>query len=253
LRSGTHLLRTLLESHPGIVCQTEVFNSDNPNLPYPLSTSVDEILGNWVFRDFPETVECAGFVLQAYHPGGLQAFPGIRANPHWAEVWTRLEQMTDLKVVHLRRRNGLRRHLSHVLARQTGAWHDWDPERVHGITHIEKPMDQPGPAEARPKVRLEAARLKIDFEEVDRLHEHVADRFGGGRYFSLVYEELAAEPQRWGAGLLGFLGVAPRELEPAVRKIENRPLAASIENFEELKREFSGTRWQNYFAEDPAD
>jgi LPS sulfotransferase NodH len=252
LRSGTHLLRTLLESHPGIVCQTEVFNSDNPNLPYPLSASVDEILAQWVFRDLPANTECAGFVLQAYHPGGLRAFPGIRENPNWAEIWTRLQQMVDLRVIHLRRRNGLLRHLSHVLARQTGAWHDWDPARVHKVTHIEKPLDRPSPAETRPTVRLDAARLEIDFREVDRLHQRVEHRFGSGHYFPIVYEELIADPEGRSAELLNFLGVAPLELKPAVRKIEKRPLVASIENFEELKREFSGTPWQSFFDEGPA-
>ena len=249
LRSGTHLLRTLLESHPGIVCQTEVFNSDNPNLPYPLSTPVDTVLNDWVFRDFPPETECAGFVLQAYHPGGLKAFPGIRENALWSEIWTRLQHMPDLKVIHLRRRNGLRRHLSHLMARRTGTWHHWDPEQVNEVTHLEKPVLQKPDAATRPRLRLDAERLRLDFEEVDQLHRRVTTLFGGGMYFPLVYEELAADPERWGAELLRFLGLAPQALKSAVSKLEKRPLRDSIENFDELKRAFSGTPWQGYFED----
>jgi len=249
LRSGTHLLRTLLESHPGIVCQTEVFNSDNPNLPYPLSTPVDAILDDWVFKDFPPEVECAGFVLQAYHPGGLRAFPGIRENALWSEIWTRLQHMPDLKVIHLRRGNGLRRHLSHILARRTGTWHDWDPIRVNEVTHIEKPVLQEPRAATRPRVRLDPERLRIDFEEVDQLHRRVHDLFGGGLYFPLVYEELAADPEQWGEELLHFLGLAPYTLKAAVRKLEKRSLRSSIDNFDELKQEFYSTPWQDFFEE----
>lgn len=249
LRSGTHLLRTLLESHPGIVCQTEVFNSDNPNLPYPLSTPVEAILNEWVYRDFPPQIKCAGFVLQAYHPGGLKAFPGIRENPGWSEIWTRLQQMPDLKVIHLRRKNGLRRHLSHIMARQTGTWHHWDPAKVNDVTHIEKPLLQNHSGSPRPQVKLQAEQLRLDFEEVDQLHQRINSLFSSGLYFPLVYEDLVAEPERWGAELLGFLGVAPRELKAAVRKLENRPLSTSIENFDTLKQDFIGTPWQDYFEE----
>jgi len=249
LRSGTHLLRTLLESHPSLVCQTEVFNSDNPNLPYPLSTSVSEILGKWVYPEFPARIQGAGFVLQAYHPGGLQAFPGIRENPAWSDIWPKLQGMSDLKVIHLRRENGLRRHLSHVLARRTGTWHNWDPVRVHQVSHIEAPVVQEPTQSARPCVRLDPERLQIDFEEVDHLHRRVESLFGGGAYFSLSYEQLIAAQEKQGARLLRFLGVAPGQLKAAVRKLENRALDLSIENYQALKQHFAGTPWQHYFDE----
>jgi hypothetical protein len=249
LRSGTHLLRTLLESHPGLVCQTEVFNSDNPNLPYSLSTPVDDILSEWVFPDFPSQVQCAGFVLQAYHPGGLKAFPGIRENPSWSEIWPRLQGEPDLKVIHLRRQNGLRRHLSHILARRTGTWHHWDPVQVQKVSHIQAPVLREPKGEERPRVQLDSERLRIDFEEVEHLHQRVEGLFGQGMYYPLSYEQLIAEPEKQGADLLRFLDVAPKPLKAAVRKLESRPLYLSIENYEALSQKFVGTPWQSYFEE----
>ena len=126
LRSGTHLLRTALESHPSIRCQTEVFNSDNPNLPYGLETPTQAVLDKWVYSNIAPEISRVGFVLQAYHPNALKAFPGIRANPRWSNIWDILMSMPDLKVIHLRRRNLLRRHLSHVQARASDQWHNWN-------------------------------------------------------------------------------------------------------------------------------
>ncbi|MCG6863124.1 MAG: hypothetical protein LJE70_17900 [Chromatiaceae bacterium] len=250
LRSGTHLLRTMLESHPQIVCQTEVFNSDNPNLPYPLSTATREILERWVYRPFPEEIHCAGFVLQAYHPFGLKAFPGIRENPLWADVWPLLEGTSGLRVIHLRRANLLRRHLSHILARKTGSWHDWDSDRVWNVSHIQQPSLRKPDRPSRPSVRLDPDRLRLDFEDVERLHRRVVFRFRHTPYFPLSYEDLCADPGKVGDELLSFLGVGVEALHPAVAKLENRPLAVSIENYDELRRAFAATRWQSFFADD---
>lgn len=249
LRCGTHMLRTMLESHPQIVCQSEVFNSDNPNLPYPLSTPTSEVLERWVYRPFPDAILCVGFVLQAYHPFGLKAFPGIRENPLWADIWPLLENTPGLRVIHLRRENLLRRHLSHILARKTGSWHQWDRDRALQVSHLERPpLVEPDRAR-RPPVRLEPDRLRLDFEEIEGLHRRVAHRFGDGAYLALRYEDLCSDPNRVGRALLSFLKVAASSLCPAVEKLEYRPLSASIENYEELRRAFSGTRWQRFFED----
>lgn len=249
LRSGTHLLRTLLESHPQIACQSEVFNSDNPNLPYPLSIDTQDILDQWVYRDFPDQVSCVGFVLQAYHPFGLKAFPGIRENPHWADIWTHLHDSPDVRIIHLRRNNSLRRHLSHRLARRTRQWHHWDEKRVDSISHLQPLQAGSATQQQKPALRLDADRLLVDFEEVEQLHEQVERRFAGNRYYSLSYESLCKHPETSCAQLLQFLSVQNIPLSAAVKKLEDRPLAASISNFEQLKTQFKGSRWAAFFED----
>jgi len=247
LRSGTHLLRTLLESHPEIVCQTEVFNSDNPNLPYPLSTPTLEILDQWVFRDFPTSITCVGFVLQAYHPWGLKAFPGIRENPDWADIWPMLENMPGLRIIHLHRENLLRRHLSHVMARSTGNWHHWDNSKVAAVSHLEQPPLKNPARNERPRVKLDADKLRLDFEEIEQLHQQVTDRFKTQNYFPLGYEQLCTEPGVTAKALLQFLEVTEVPLHAAVSKLEDRSLSDSIENYDELKQAFADSRWKQFF------
>lgn len=250
LRSGTHLLRTSLESHPAIVCQTEVFNSDNPNLPYSLATPTSRILGDWVFRNFSAEVECVGFVLQAYHPWGLKAFPGIRVNPHWDDVWSRLAAMKDLRVIHLRRDNMLRRHLSHVMARKTGNWHAWDLGAVDKVTHLGAPPPVDVPPSRRDPVCLDPERLVLDFEETEHLHRVVAERFQHHPVCSLSYEALCRDFHSVCARVQAFLGVRPIRMTAAVSKLEQRSLAESIVNYDVLKRRFSATRWRQFFDDE---
>jgi hypothetical protein len=251
-RSGTHLLRTSLESHPAVVCQAEPFNSDDRRLPYPLSTPTAEVLAGWVFRDgVPAAVRAVGFVLQAYHPHALEAFPGIRANPDWADVWPRLAAMDGLRVLHLERRDLLARHLSHRMARATGAWHAWDPESVDSVTHLtgRPPAGQIGRrGDQRPRLAIDPAQLELDFAEVGRWRRAAEGALAGQPLLRLTYEELCDDFDATSLRVQEFLGLEPRALRPAVAKLEERSPEAAIENYAELKRHFAGSPWESFFV-----
>lgn len=251
LRSGTHLLRTTLESHPSIVCQTEIFNSDSRSLPYPLTMPTQEVLDRWVYHDISPEVEHVGFVLQAYHPNALTAFPGIRPNPVWADIWELLAKMPDLKVIHLRRNNLLRRHLSHARARANGQWHNWDSKQLEHISSFgqpqEKHIDQYKGSKA-PLV-LDANRLKKDFEEVSYWHKKAEDNFSKSKCFHISYEALLDNFNNACLPLLDFLEAKPAPLKSGIRKLESRSLTESIENYEELKQFFSNTQWSHFFED----
>lgn len=251
-RSGTHLLRSCLESHPAIACQAEPFNPDDRRLPYPLSTPTREVLDGWVFHPrHPPEIEQVGFVLQAYHPWSLRTFPGARQNPAWADVWEILRAMDGLRVIHLERRNLLRRHLSFVTSRATGKWHQWDRSRVAGVSHLAPPPPgEIGPRRGEaPAVPLEAERLRSDFEEVEHWRRAAREALAGRPCHVVVYEDLCREPDTVCRGVQEFLGVAPRILVPAVSKLDTRPLPKAIPNLDALAHAFRGTRWQPFFEE----
>lgn len=64
-RSGTHLLRTLLGSHPCIEMHGEAFNRFGQHLlPYSVQdTTAEHILNRHLFRPYFEYVQAVGFVL----------------------------------------------------------------------------------------------------------------------------------------------------------------------------------------------
>ncbi len=251
LRSGTHLLRTSLESHPSIVCQTEVFNSDNPNLPYPLSLPTQQVLDQWVYNDIAVDISHVGFVLQAYHPHSLRAFPGIRANENWENIWDILANTANLKVIHLRRKNLLKRHLSHLKARASGQWHNWNAMQLGNVSLLEKPDDShiDQYKKSSDSFHIDENLLKQDFQEVEYWHNKAQDFFKPQQCLSLNYEDLAQDLSNQSSKLLDFLGASPLNLNSAVRKLEKRSLAESITNYYELKKTFATTRWHVFFEE----
>lgn len=248
LRSGTHFLRTSLESHQRIVCQTELFNANSRTLPYPLTTPTEEILKRWGFPQRPAAVQASGFVIHSYHPGSLAAFPWLRPNPRWQDVWERLAAMPDLHVVRLERLNLLRRHLSQVVADRSRQWHNWDASRVGGVSHlapppaaqIDAPRRDPAP------VRLDLEAMVADFEEVEALRRRARERLGHLPTVDVTYEDLCADFTSVCDRIQHFLGVEPRRLETAVSKLETRPLADAVENLDDVHQRLAGTRWADF-------
>lgn len=252
LRSGTHLLRTALESHPAIRCQTEVFNSDNPRLPYSLNTATEEVLNNWVYNNINPGTTRVGFVLQAYHPNALLAFPGIQANPHWSNIWDLLSAMPELKVIHLRRNNLLKRHLSHIQARTSGQWHNWKAEALNNISLIETlPATHIDRYEVKQHVhRLNPETLELDFKEVENWHSFAEKKLANKASIKLSYENLHLNFDEECRKILSFLGVdSTVKLQSSVRKLESRSLTDSIENYGKLKKRFSGSAWSHFFED----
>ena len=244
------MLRSALESHPNIVCQTEVFNSDNPKLPYPLNTPTETILNEWVFKNFDVEVKRVGFVLQSYHPWGLAAFPGIRENPQWRNIWPLLGQMTGLRVIHLKRRNLLARHVSHLQARASGRWHNWHGQRVNNVTHLEgvpASGTTQAPSEIKRPISLDAERLRIDFEDIEQSRARAESDLAMHPVLEVYYEDLCQHFDRECARVLEFLDCRAGALAPATFKLEQTSLSERIANYAELKRFFAGSRWQSFF------
>ncbi len=194
-------------------------------------------------------MERAGFVLQAYHPFALKAFPGIRENREWANIWQILAGMEDLSVIHLRRENLLERHLSHVMARSTGQWHDWDKQRVKSVTHLEPGADVPssGNVERKQTVTLDPQQLETDFAEVQGWHVRAEQILADHRNVSITYEELCADFTGVGGLLLDFLELPSYSLEAAVKKLEKRGMREAISNFDVLQEYFMDTPWSGFF------
>ena len=103
-RSGTHMLRTSLDAHENVVCMTEMFNPDYTLDKYEFTedTPEREILDQFIFQDYDHEILAVGFCLHR-----LAAKFG-----NWPDLWSILEEDTDLYVISLSRENLLRRYWS---------------------------------------------------------------------------------------------------------------------------------------------
>jgi LPS sulfotransferase NodH len=233
-RTGSNLLRSLLNSHPQIVVFSEVFrNPDAIDWGFPgyrqsprdarlMRQDPVAFLENRIFAGQPRNVAAVGFKLFYYHA----------REPQLAPLWPYLAQADDIKIIHLKRRNILRTHLSRERAIRTDEWARLD--------------DAPRP---ETPIHLDYERCLADFEQTRRWEEEMDAFFAGREMLQLTYEALVADMTGEMDRVQAFLGVPRRDLTPLTKKQAQKPLSAAIANYDELKARFAGTPWAAFFED----
>lgn len=233
-RTGSNLLRSLLRTHPGVLVFGELFrNAEQPDWDVPGYQTTPQALAAYqadpvrflqarVFRRVPKSVQAVGFKLFYYH---------ARSGPGQA-IWPYLQGLPGLKVLHLRRRNILRTHLSRARAAASNRWVNLSGEK-----------EELGP------VRLSAADLLADFEQTRQWERAADEAFAPAARLNLTYEDLAHDYASEMARVWSFLCLPAAPATPATHKQTQQPLAAAISNYAELKQSFAGTEWASFFEE----
>jgi len=235
-RTGTNLLLGLLNDHPGCYGGGELFN-------------VDALAGNTIpWREMEEADRPALLELRRRDPvafwheiSGMAAARGFsrvgfkllysQGFSHRA-LLDRLAADSELPVIHLKRRNLLRRLVSERQAYATGKW---------AATPAQ------GEPPARPAVRLEMAEIVTSIRTTEE-HQEIFDRlFAGHPVLNLVYEDLAARPDRVAARAAAFLGLAAPATPPAPKflKTGHDTLETALTDYEALRAKWR--RWGGFF------
>lgn len=233
-RVGSNFLRGLLNSHSQTTVFGELFqNKEEIGWAMPgyrqsrrLMTLFHEepvrFLEEKVFHPFPHGVTAVGFKLFYYHA----------RDEAWRPVWDYLQAETGIKVIHLRRENILRTHLSKQQAEMTDVWVNTD-----------------GVQQKRPGVVLSYEDCLEAFTKTRRWEDEAGAFFANHEKIDVVYERLAADYRPEMARILAFLGVPPEPLAPQTYKQPGRSLSEAILNYAELKEQFAGTEWASFFTE----
>nr|WP_152625017.1 sulfotransferase [Xanthomonas albilineans] len=222
-RSGTHLLRTLLGSHPCIEMHGEAFNRFGQHLlPYSVQdTSAEHILERHLFRPYFEYVEAVGFVL----------FRDLDTEWAGANVWKALAELPDLKIILLDRRNRLERLVSLKKSLLDQVWYVGRDDKRY-----------------RKNIKLTISHGEL----VDFIDQDLANRANFHKYFDrheilpIEYEDMLAKPESMHAKLLDFLRVSAARLEQGTGKKETSSVWSTIENNDQLKSELQGTQYEYY-------
>lgn len=233
-RVGSNLLRSLLNDHPAIEAFGELFRSresldwdhigdwqDESLLPLFQNDPVT-FLEKKLFRKFPPETTAVGFKIFYYHA----------AEGSWSPVWPYLEQMSDLRIIHIKRRNILKTHLSRKRAELTDSW-------VNTSGQKEKPVS----------VTLDYAECLADFERTRAYEEAFDARLAHHPIIEVAYEELARDYDGQMKLVQEFLGVPYSAVSPAIYKQSRQTLAEAISNYDELKAQFQATPWAAFFQE----
>ncbi|HET6628896.1 MAG TPA: sulfotransferase [Woeseiaceae bacterium] len=215
LRTGSTLLATSLDEHPQIRCYGELFHSkelpDNRIEGFDrLGASAEAILERSMQA---RGVEACGFKAMIFLP--------LPSTTHWADAWSRIRELPELRVIWLTRRDRLAQYASAEVVRHTGVFHPHDNDRVYRPEH--RPVIRIDPDEFRSWVRERDAQLR---RRREMLH--------GVPALDLDYETLTGDWERSTACIQRFLEVDVEPLVQQKKKQERRPLADVIANYAEL-------------------
>jgi LPS sulfotransferase NodH len=233
-RTGSNFLRGLLNSHPAVIVLGEIFrNRDAIDFDHPQFPTTDRVMKIYqsdpcmflekiVFRKIPENYKALGFKLFYYHANEIP----------FTKIWSTLKEKSDLHIIHIKRRNILRTHLSRENAVKTGQWVNTNGKENHLQTY-----------------QLDYDALLRDFVQT-RQWEQKADLFFNDHpKLEVIYEELSKNTNEQIRNIQQFLGLPYHAVQPQTFKQIQRPLYEIIENYEDLKIKFKNTEWEEFFED----
>ena len=232
-RTGSTYLLSLLDSHPGVNQSQEVLGRYRLGLEDVREEIRRRGAGAYLERCLRRKgfERAVGFKVLYYQLeesyARRQGLPGLAGASDY------LAGREDVRIIHLKRRNRLRRLVSAELASTKSEY--W---RVEG--------DAGGP---EPTIRLSAEWCRRDFERTRAWEETYDGLFAHHPGLEVVYEDLAADPQRVCECVFRFLGLPPRAVSSRLVKQNTRGLREVVENYDELKAHFAGTQWEGQFDE----
>ena len=234
-RSGTNLLMSMIDSHPQSCTGNEVFN--------PTFYEREEI--PWFTVGMPSTPELVrlrlddpvAFVRRLYELGSEagHATTGFKLQYSQAtllpEVCDFLIDDESIRIIHLRRRNLLRRFVSERQASITDVWYQSTYDK----------------AQAPPRVELDMSQCTADILDKEAHYKTFSGRLSGRRnVLELHYENMSDHPQLVGRRALRFLQMPEiGTLEIRSRKTGQESVRDAVTNYGDIKTRF--LRWASYF------
>jgi LPS sulfotransferase NodH len=233
-RTGSNFLRGLLSSHPEILTAGEILRNpdqiDWDSDQYYVNAQVlnlyqqkpIEFMQKIVFRKFPPQIKAVGFKLFYYH---AQTEP-------YNQIWDFLKKSTEIRIIHIKRENILKTHLSRAQANRSGSW-----------------VNTSGKKEDHGPITLDPVECLKDFEQT-RQWENYYDQFFASHLIKQVrYEDLANNYEAIIQDIQTFLNVSPHPVKPQTYKQSSKHLSEMITNYDELKSKFKDTPWAKFFGE----
>ena len=234
-RSGSTVLGNMLNQHPAIGWDREIFSQ----LPRNLIPIGDD--GNILWRPYIQSLmkrcEIRSLMKRCEKPTlGIeikvrQIVKQQIFGKDLEEALTRLADAFDFQLILLTRKNHVERWLSGAIARETSRFQYREGEVAPDTT-------LPLPAEVKDQAyglkRMEVNAWLDELERVDEAFVAAVERRGG---LILRYEDdILGNPGRAYGRVLDFAGLQPEKCEPLYIKADQRRLSDRLSNFDELSQ-----------------
>lgn len=232
-RTGSTMLRQLLDSHPEVCCYGEIMAAaatpDHWDSETPIRRGLREQYrqGPRQFLrelgSYPAECKAVGFKIKYEEL--------VRADYAWLLGW--LKDHREVRVIHHRRENRLKRLISEITATQ-----------VHGVFNVQSERDLPAPA----KVSLTVGECLDDFARTEGREISFRESFRDHPTLETTYEAVEGNRDGVRERMADFLGVAPARLTTPTLKINPDDVRLVLQNYEELAEAFRGTPYGWYLG-----
>ncbi len=232
-RTGSNLLLSLLNSHPSIRTKGEVIGESR--------LRQKEIHAQIL------TCGCCRYIRNCFKQHNLEQAVGTKILYHQFRKWYAnrwqieglnqalecLRGDTQIKIIHLKRRNRLKTMASGIIALQTKKY-------VKTISN-EKEQEM--------QIELPKEKCEEFFGKIGEVEQEFDGYFQGHDKIEVYYEDLVSNNESVHEKILDFLGVNRLDLKAKTLKQRKKPLSETIRNYGELKSYFSATIWEPFFED----
>ena len=209
-RTGSNMLVDLLNSNPQVRAYGEIFRT--------LGGKSSNELYQAIFPD--KSHKTIGFKLFYYHPLDADGTP----------VWNYLLNDRNIKVLHLKRKNLLKVHLSRLIAGKTDNWlSNADSPRKNNLE--EK------------KVTINLTEMFNDFLETNKQIQWIDDQFSGHAMQTVYYDELISRTNLEMRKIFAFLGTRQTSTATNLQKQNPEKLSELIVNYREVEEALCNTEY----------
>lgn len=216
-RTGSNMLISLLNSHPHIDVEGEIFAKLE-------GQNYQDILSR-VYSEQPRHIKAKGFKIFYYHPQDDKS----------QGIWSYLEESKHISVVHLKRRNTLRTLISRKIADSCGVW----------ATRSSVNLD----IKEKKSLIYTSAELEKGFRQTKAWEIENDVKFSSHPLISIYYEDILDDSHNQFRYILDFLQVPFFSLKTEMKKQNPENMRDLVINYDELKFYFQETEWQEFFEE----
>lgn len=231
-RTGSTRLRLLLDSHPGIRCHGEVFGENLSTLAAPGSKAFEEAQAE-------RAAGPAHFMQSRVFDAGENRAVGFKVLyeqllERWPGLFEALAADRTIRIVHLVRRNGLKRFMSEYF--------------VGTVTHRHSVLRHEPLPDIQP-VTIHVPSLLENLHFLERRKALVREMFAEHPWHEIGYEDSMDDDSPALDALLDFLQVPRALLTVGTRKILPDDLPSLISNLDEVRAALQSTPFIEFLGE----